>query len=376
MSAALRSAIAASAMRVPTIGDLLARPPASGTIVNREHGLLIPAFSYNPRRDAWSRRKWARDTAARFAQVPRQAFLTVTLPAEWHGRLADHEMLAYEAKAVRLFKQSLDRLLRSMCSKHGRCVVCISKERACAGHHRGRPFHPTGRCAQCGRWRRLEWWQSRWVFACSDCLSKPRLPARPKDRVLPGSTLSWVREMTGKSGRLDNPHRHCRALMPYVPQDVLSRMAEDAGLGEVCDVRVDREATAGGVGELDAYLLKQGRMFVPGHPMLSSYFAKQAAEPDAFNALPERAARVRVNYPVVVPEKKKLPEGSFFALGVGVDEARRRWLPWTLPEDDPDWWPAPTEDYSVPSQVDCSVPAAEELRLPLPRPPTNNPRPL
>jgi hypothetical protein len=371
MSAALRYA----PLRVPTIGELLAQPPASGTIVNRDHGLLIPAFSYNPRRDAWSRRKWARDTVARFAQVPRQAFLTLTLPAEWHGRPADREMLAYEAKAVRLFKQSLDRLLRCLCSKHGRCVICILKLRACAGHHRGRRFHPTGRCVQCGHWRRLEWWRSRWVFACSDCLAKPRLKARPKDRPLPSSTLSWVREMADKAGRLGNPHRHCRALMPVIPQDVLSRLAAAAGLGEVVDVRLDKEATAG---ELDAYLAKQARTFVPGHPMLSSYFAKQAAEPDVFNALPERAARVRVNYPVSRPEKKKLPEGSFFALGVGVDEARRRWLPWTLPEDDPDWWPAPSEDYSVSSQPDCSVSSqAEQLEFELGRPPPpHDPRPL
>lgn len=376
MSAALKYA---SAARIPTIGELLARPPASGTIVNRDHGLLIPAFSYNPRRDAYSRRKWARDTAAKFAQVPRQAFLTLTLSAEWHGRPATREMLAYEAKAVRLFKQGLDRLLRSMSAKPGRCMVCISKLRSCGGHHRGKRFHPTGRCPQCGHWRRLEWWASRHVFACSDCLAKPRLPARLKDRPEPSSTLSWVREMADKRGRLGNPHRHCRALMPFVPQDVLSRLAAAAGLGEVVDVRVDREGTAGGAaGELDAYLVKQSRLYVPGHPMLSSYFAKQAAEPDTFNALPERAARVRVNYPVIPPAKKKLPEGSFFALGVTVDQARRRWLPWTLPVDDPDWWPAPDGDYSLTSQVDCSTPAPEpqQFSLELGRPPPHNPRPL
>ena len=163
--------------------------------------------------------------------------------------------------------------------------------------------------------------------------------------------------------------------MPVIPQDVLSRLAAAAGLGEVVDVRLDKEATAG---ELDAYLAKQSRVFLPGHPMLSSYFAKQAAEPDAFNALPERAARVRVNYPVRRPEKNKLPEGSFFALGVGVDEARRRWLPWTLPEDDPDWWPALSEDYSVPPAVASQVNYSEEqIPLPLPpRPPPHNPRPL
>jgi hypothetical protein len=109
--------------------------------------------------------KWVRDTAAKFAQVPRQAFLTLTLPAEWHDRPADREMLAYEAQAVRLFKQSLDRLLVSMCSAHGRCQVCIEQERACAGRHQAKRFHPTGRCAQCGHWRRLEWWASRHVFA-------------------------------------------------------------------------------------------------------------------------------------------------------------------------------------------------------------------
>lgn len=176
MSAALRSA---PAPRIPTAGELLARPPFSGMIVNRDYGLVLPAFSYNPRRDAWSRRKWARDNAARFAQVPRQAFLTLTLPGEWHGT-ATREMLSYEAKAVRLFKQSVDRLLVSMVSKAGRCNDCIREPRACSGSHRARRFHPTGRCAQCGRWRRLEWWRSRWVFACADCLAGaaagPRAP--------------------------------------------------------------------------------------------------------------------------------------------------------------------------------------------------------
>jgi hypothetical protein len=142
VSAASRSSVPAELRRISTIGDLMARPPAAGTIVNVDHALLIPAFSYNPRRDAWSRRKWARDTAAKFAQVPRQAFLTLTLPAEWHGRAATREMLDYEAAAVRKFKQSLDRLLVSLCSLHGRCQLCVERERACAGHHRGKRFIP------------------------------------------------------------------------------------------------------------------------------------------------------------------------------------------------------------------------------------------
>ena len=74
-------------------------------------------------------------------------------------------------------------------------------------------------------------------------------------------------------------------------------------------------------------------MFVPEHPCLTAYFTKQAVELDAFNALPEHAARLRINYPLP-REDNNFPAGSFFAAGVGLDEARRLWLPWTLDRDD------------------------------------------
>ena len=168
-------------------------------------------------------------------------------------------MLQYEAKAVRAFKQSIDRLLWSVASERGRCAVCIRQSRACVRKHLGRRWVPTGRCAQCGHWRRLAWWPSRHVYACSACLAKPRLPARPRDCRKPRVTLSWVREMADTDGHLDNPHRHCRALMPFIPQDVLSKLAARAGLGEVLDVRVDREETATARGALEfTWLSKRG----------------------------------------------------------------------------------------------------------------------
>ena len=68
--------------RAATVDDRRSSRPSAPVWndVNLERELLFPAFSYNPRRDAYSRRRWARLNAARFARLPRQAFLTLTLP--------------------------------------------------------------------------------------------------------------------------------------------------------------------------------------------------------------------------------------------------------------------------------------------------------
>jgi len=352
------------------VGDLLPFPEVSGALVNLDRGLLLRAFSYNPRRDAFSRRRWGRENLRRFAALPRQASMTLTLPAKWHGCRATWEMLAYESQAVRLFKQSVDRVIRRMFSEVGLCTVCVHEGQACEGEHQGRRWRPEGRCAQCAKWKRLEWWCSRAVFACSGCLASPRLRPLPRDRREPSSVFSWIREMADFEGNLDNPHRHILALMPYIPQGLLSVLAERAGLGEVLDIQVDREQTARS--GLDAYLTKQSRLFVPSHPSLSAYFTKQAAQVDAFNALPVGAARLRVNYPIARPEKQP---GWVFLRGVGLDEARRRFLPWTLPRDDPDWFPAP-EPLPPRQEEPPRAPPPEHLQLPLPRLPSHNPLPL
>jgi hypothetical protein len=321
MSAALGSSLfrapvyRESGAPVQTIGELQARPPRAGFMVVPAENRLFPVFSYNPRLYAASRRKWARDMRAQFAQLPCQAFLTTTMAPEWHGLPASREMLACEAEGHRLFKQSVDRFVRSMCDVRGRCTDCIHSVDRCRRKHSGVPWRVEGRCAQCGRWRRLAWWVSRQLFACSVCVASPRLPAYPlpkrkkvplpgereggpaaasvdvddraerrhriypsrmrkssrvplpvrekagepaaasvnvdvdhldragrrrqkfhpsapfpKSWLKPRSFLNWGREMENDEGDLDNPHRHIKALMPYIPQEVLSELAARAHL--------------------------------------------------------------------------------------------------------------------------------------------------
>lgn len=292
----------AGTSRVPKLGDLEAHAPIAGTVFNVCEGWHFPAHSYNPRRFADSRRKWARDRMALFSKVPQVGFLTTTLPAALHGEIT-RESLEYESRAWRMFKQRCDRMLRSIVSPTGRCDLCIAMPRSCVrrykgqlvGRHRGKRFYPAGRCAQCSHWRRLEWWASRHVWACSRCLAKPRLSPRPRDAA-PCFRASWVREV---GENLEHLHRHAKVTMPYVPQAVLADMAESAGLGRVLDIRVDQDsARPESRGALDRYLVKQSATAAPEHPALVRYFAKQAISPDAFNALPLGAARSRINFPV------------------------------------------------------------------------------
>jgi hypothetical protein len=292
----------AESRQVPKLGDLRAHAPIAGTIVNPCEGWHCPAHSYNPRRFADSRRKWARDRMALFSRVPQVGFLTTTLPAALHGEIT-RESLEYESAAWRAFKQRCDRRLRSIVSPAGRCDLCIAMPRSCVrrykgqlvGRHSGKRFYPAGRCAQCSHWRRLEWWASRHVWACSRCLAKPRLSPRLRDAA-PCFRASWVREV---GENLEHLHRHAKVTMPYVPQGVLADMAESAGLGRVLDIRVDRDsAHPEARGALDSYLVKQSAIATPEHPALARYFTKQAADPDAFNALPIGAARSRINFPV------------------------------------------------------------------------------
>ncbi|MGO9058390.1 MAG: hypothetical protein ACLQU2_13555 [Candidatus Binataceae bacterium] len=99
--------------------------------------------------------------------------------------------------------------------------------------------------------------------------------------------MNWTREV-GES--LRHLHRHQKVAAPYVPQDLLSQWAEEAGLGYVIDVRVDSSDWRAG-GEVDRYLAKQGKtQALPAtanaRDWLARYFGKQAQSPDAFNALP------------------------------------------------------------------------------------------
>lgn len=332
---------------VPTWGEVEARAPLSGVAVNLDRDRLYPLHSYNPRRYADSRRRWARTTAAKFSQVPANATITTTLEGRWHGGPPSRELLDHETQAARLFKQLVDRWLRSIASKHGRCVECVREARACPGSaHAGARWHLIGSCGQCGRWQRLEWFASRWAWVCSRCLARPRLKLQKRDRKT-GSIFAMVRELEDDDGNLGNPHRHIKAVMPYVPQDLLSEFAQRAGLGAVVWVEKNRE------GGLDSYLSKQGQCYVPAHPMLSAYFTKQAERPDAFNAFPKGAARVRLNYPVELPARPGLPLGTFVVMGETMESARRRFLPWTLPTDDPDYGPRWLLDYSRHHGAQC-----------------------
>lgn len=385
----------------PKLGDLQARAPIAGTIFNLGERWHCPARSYNPRRFADSRRKWARDREALFSKVPQVGFLTTTLPAAQHGEITS-ELLEYESRAWRGFKQRVDRLLRSMLSGD-RCDCCILRSRSCVRRVRGRlvgahhcrcadrKHHlarrargvwdagaPTealnapapririvGRCAQCSHWRRLDWWKSRHVWACSGCLARPRLSLRSRD-AKPCFRASWVREV-GESGQ--HLHRHAKVTLPYVPQSVLSEMAENAGLGKVLDIRLDRDSAAPeSRGALDNYLVKQSKAAAaPEHRALAGYFAKQAKDPDAFNALPVGAARSRINFPV---DRESAHPGTVFTR---LDDATVHKLFFTHSEREID-----SEFYVLPDRylphrrATTERPAARAG----PAPPVDRPRPL
>jgi hypothetical protein len=366
------SALAQAGSGVPTLGDLQARAPIAGTIFNLAERWHCPARSYNPRRFADSRRKWARDREALFSKVPQVGFLTTTLPAAQHGEITS-ELLEYESRAWRGFKQRGDRRLRSMVSPAGRCELCIAAPRSCVrrykgklvGRHKGKRWHPIGRCAQCSHWRRLEWWASRHVWACSRCLANPRLSLQPRDAA-PCFRASWVREV-GESGQ--HLHRHAKVTLPYVPQSVLSEMAENAGLGKVLDVRLDRDsASPESRGALDNYLVKQSKAAAaPEHRGLASYFAKQAKDPDAFNALPVGAARSRINFPV---DRESAHSGTVFTR---LDDATVHKLFFTRSEREID-----SEFYVLPDRYLPHRRATTERAAPRagPAPPVDRPRPL
>ncbi len=241
-----------TARRPSTLGDIQPSAPVVGTIYNTVESWHVPAHSFNPRRFADSRRKWARLVQEKFNQIPPAGFLTTTLSSDAHGQITCGTVAA-EARSHRALKQKIDRWLCSVVK--GRCVECVRTTRPCKGaHHRAARWYPTGRCAQCGNWRRLEWQAARWVWLCSKCQVKPSVSLKKRDRK-PSASLSWVREV-GKSSQ--HLHRHSKITGPFIPQDLLSRWAEESGLGKVLDIRADSGPGARR-GGLDTYLAKQAK---------------------------------------------------------------------------------------------------------------------
>jgi hypothetical protein len=252
----------------------------------------FPAHSYNPRRYADSRRKWARDRRYRLGQFPANAFVTTTMmPGE--GAISETETVERDCSGWKLLLQSCTRWIRSVQSKHGRCTECYLAVRACPGKHRGRRWRLQGVCSTCSKYRPLYWFASRHLWVCARCQEEGRGKIQTKDRKTPLVT-AWMREPT----RAGNLHRHVEANMPIIPQELLSRWAEAAHLGSVLDIRkIDAKTKRS---SLDNYLLKQSQLHAP---RLDQYLTKSAADEDAFNALPMGTPRGRINFPTEAPPR-------------------------------------------------------------------------
>jgi hypothetical protein len=159
----------------------------------------------------------------------------------------------------------------------------------CRPAHTRRWRGARGTCFRCRRWDRVHYRADRWL--CDVCIKL--VPGAATQSRSPRIRLFWQRE-PGKS--LEHLHRHCLLEGPFIPQDLLSALAEAAGFGPVCwvervrrgDLKLAGEGSTRGLGE---YLSKTARTRVPSP--LSRYFTKAAAEPDMFNALPKGVPRKR-----------------------------------------------------------------------------------
>lgn len=302
------SAAVAPAARLSRRGELEEHGPGVGFMVYRpEPARSFELTSYNPRRYADSRRWWAKLKREQMNAAPATSLLTTTLPAEFHERQIDRATIDHERQAHRRFVQTLGRLVcridagdvcweclrsyreRIQKNRRARFSPCRKKRRAA---HK-KPWHgATGNCAHCCNWMRIHWYppelehetgetrDPRGAWLCASCAGT-RTPGKPRVRLV------WIRE-PGKS--LRHLHRHAKFDGPFMPQWLLSTLAQRAGLGRVLDVRRFRPGAILQA-PLVEYLTKTAgtRALDP----LSSYFVKTAAHPDEFNALPKGIPRCR-----------------------------------------------------------------------------------
>ena len=294
--------------RIPTRGELEGVGPIAGFMVHRHSSDVFPLTSYNPRRFADSRRRWAALTREQVARVSATSVVTLTHRAEFHGVQIDREVIAHDSAAARLLLQRLTRLAIRIDAADV-CWKCLrawsdrlalnprSPFKPCRPYHR-KPWHGAqGNCAHCGEWERINFyepridektgecadWRPRGAWLCSRC-SSGRTHGPPTVRF-----AVWVRE-PGKS--LQHLHRHALFDGPYIPQWLLSRLAWAAGFGAVLDVRKYRHANStSNHTPLREYLTKTAS--TPALDPLSAYFAKVAMRPDEFNALPKGIPRKR-----------------------------------------------------------------------------------
>lgn len=386
--------------RIAARGELESVGPNAGFMVNRRSGNVFAITSYNPRRFADSRRRWAMLTREQVARAPATSVVTLTHRAEFHAVQIDRALIAHDSAAARLLVQRLSRLAVRI-DAGDVCWTCLrawsdrlglnprSPFRPCRPHHR-KPWHGAqGNCAHCGKWEHLRFYAAhldaetgelidglpRGAWLCSTCGAGRRLDT-PTVRF-----SAWVRE-PGKS--LRHLHRHALFDGPFVPQWLLSRLASAAGFGAVLDVRKYRHADSTRPGDmpLGQYLTKiagGARSLDP----LSAYFAKVGARPDEFNALPKGMPRKRA------PSMPRGPSEWYFSR----HDPRLVQTVWTEPE-----WASgslPQIEWRVPGcvcvdrrrgpQIDCRCGARERAQgvyvdgrgqLSMWHTATHNPRPL
>jgi hypothetical protein len=297
-------------------GELAPEGRAIGVLVNKRTRQAVPAYSYNPRCDARSRRRWARLAREQVdcAALSASSLLTLTHDSGSHQTPIDHELLAHDAASARRLLQRLNRFVPYIVAADV-CWFCLrawderlalnprSPFRPCQPQHRERPWHGAqGRCARCTKWGRIEFFDVGAVAKANDLRANrerrsPRKSfwlcaqcAREMKAVPAGARVrlaAWVRE-PGES--LRHLHRHALFDGPFVPQWLLSHLAEASGFGRVLDIRKCRGRDFDSA-PLGRYLAKSAgtRALNP----MSHYFAKVAAEPDAFNAIPPRLPRKR-----------------------------------------------------------------------------------